>query len=164
MTSGNPQDQGEAQARRLENVSQELTRILRQPQVSQRLRITPGEAEWSAMHVMGHLNEMVPYWLAQCRVLIAADEPPAFGRALDQPERLAGPQRGASGDPDELLRQWQETVKAAAAAIRQMSEHERGKKGTHLRRGEMTVGDIVDFFIVAHTEEHLAQIKDALGE
>lgn len=162
MTNNEPQAQGEVQARRLEKVSQELTRTLRQPEVSQRLRTAPGEADWSAMQVMGHLVEMLPYWMGQCRVLIASEKPPAFGRALDQPERLAGPLHGASADPDELLRQWNEAVEQAAPAIRRMSAQEWSKKGTHTRRGEMTVGDIIEFFIVAHAEEHLAQVKQAL--
>jgi uncharacterized damage-inducible protein DinB len=154
----------EPQARRLESVSEQLAALLRQPEVAQRLRAAPGESEWSAMQTVGHMVEMIPYWLSHCRTLIAATgEPPRFGRTLDAPERLAGVERGAMGTPDDLLRQLNDEVQAAAKAIRQMSAAERGKKGLHLRRGEMSVADVVEVFVVAHAEEHLAQVQAALG-
>lgn len=162
MTNNNPEELGKAQAARLENVDRELTRLLRQPEVLERLRTAPGEAEWSAMQVLGHMVEMVPYWLGQARTLINAAEPPTFGRTLDQPERLAGPARGANADPDELLSQWHEQVGAAVPAIREMPAADRSKKGIHTRRGEITVGDMIESFIVAHAEEHLAQMRDTL--
>ena len=162
MTASNADDLGEAQARQLENVSEQLTLLLNQPDVARRLRTAAGEAEWSAMQIFGHLVEMVPYWLGQCRVLLTAAEPPTFGRGLDAPDRLAGPERGASGDLEGLLGQWHANVKTATHTIRQMSAAERSTKGQHVRRGEMTVSDIIDFFIVAHAEEHLAQMKAVL--
>lgn len=163
MTAGAMENPGEAQARRLESVSEQLTTLLRQPEVVRRLRATLGENEWSTMQVLGHLVEMIPYWLSSCRALIASTAgSPAFGRTLESPERLAGPERGAAGDADELLRRLNEEVQAAVRAIRQMSSVERGKKGVHVRRGEMTVAEVVDFFVIVHAEEHLAQVKATL--
>ncbi len=163
MASDSEQHSAEAQARRLESVSEGLTALLNQPEVARRLRAAPGENEWSAMQVVGHMVEMLPYWLNQCQGLIAAAEPPQFGRTLDAPERLAGVERGATGAPDELLRLLTDEVQTTARAIRQMSAAERGKKGLHLRRGEMAVADVVEVFIVAHAEEHLVQVRAALS-
>ena len=163
MTTGTTENSGEAQARRLESVSEQLTTLLHRPEAARRLRATPGENEWSAMQVLGHLVEMIPYWLSSCRALIASTAgAPPFGRTLESPERLAGPERGAAGEADELLRRLNEEVQAAARAIRQMSAVERGKKGIHVRRGEMTVADVVEIFIVTHAEEHLAQVRATL--
>jgi uncharacterized damage-inducible protein DinB len=163
VTAGIEGNPGEAHARRLEAVYEQLAALLHQPEVAQRLRATPGEDEWSAMQTVGHFVEMIPYWLNHCRTLIAATgEPPRFGRTLDSPERLAGVERGAAGQPDELLRQLNDEVRAAAQAIRRMSAAERGKKGIHLRRGEMTVAEVIEVFIAAHAEEHLAQVRAAL--
>jgi hypothetical protein len=39
----------EAQARRLESVYEQMSTLLHQPDVVQRLRTAPGEHEWSAM-------------------------------------------------------------------------------------------------------------------
>jgi hypothetical protein len=159
MTTTPEANLGEAQARRLEQVYDQIAALLHQPEVARRLRATLGENEWSAMQVLGHMVEMIPYWLSHCRDLIAAPaEPPNFGRTLDAPERLAGVELGAVGNPDELLRLLHDEVQAAAQAIRHMAPAERGKKGIHLSRGEMTVADI----IVAHAEDHLAQVQAVL--
>jgi hypothetical protein len=122
-----------------------------------------GDKEWSVTQVLGHMVEMIPYWLGHCRVLIAATaEPPVFGRGPDAPERLAGIEHGLIGDPKELLGQLNDEVKAATRAIREMSAAERSKKGIHIKLGEMTVADSVERFIVSHAEEHLDQIRAAL--
>jgi uncharacterized damage-inducible protein DinB len=154
----------ETQAARLEAACQHIGEVLHQPAVAERLRSAPGESEWSAMQTLGHTVEMIPYWLSHCSTLAAAETPPNFGRTLDDPERLAGPERGQTTDPDVMLGYLNEEVTAAAAAIRQLSQEQLHKHGTHVRRGIMTVADVVNDFIVSHTEEHLAQVKAALGE
>src|SRR5574337_1608556 len=163
MTDSTDAALGESQARRLESVSDQLTALMHRPDVTQRLRNAAGENEWSAMQIIGHMVEAIPFWLSHCCAMIAATtEPPHFGRSLDAPERLAGVERGAAGEPDELLRLLEGEVQTAARAIRQMSAVERGKKGVQARRGEMTVADVVELFIVAHAEDHLAQVRAAL--
>ena len=163
MTMTTPDNSGEAQARRLESVDLQLATLIRQPQVAERLRAAPGENEWSAMQTMGHMVEMIPYWLNHCRRLIAATgEPPAFGRTLNAVERLEGVELGAQGHPDELLRMLHEQVQTAARAIREMTAAERAKKGVHARDGEMTVAEVIERFIVSHAEDHLNQVRATL--
>lgn len=155
----------EAQARRLEQVYEHLLAELDQPEVRQRLRNAPGETGWSVMQILGHMAEMIPYWLNHCRTLITAagaDRPPQFGRSLDAPERLEGVERGQKAGLDELLHLLKQEIAIAAATIRSLSPAERGRKGRHIRRGEMTVADILESFIVAHAEEHLAQVRQTL--
>jgi uncharacterized damage-inducible protein DinB len=163
MTATTEEHPGKAQARRLERTYEQLTQVLRQPATAQRLRASPGENEWSVMQTLGHMVEMIPYWLGHCQTLMtASDEPPRFGRTLDSPERLAGIERGAVGDVDELLRALSAEVQTAADAIRRMSAAERDRTGIHPRHGAMTVAEVVETYIVAHAEEHLAQIEAAL--
>ena len=115
------------------------------------------------MQTLGHMTEMIPYWLNHCWTLIAATgTPPAFGRTPGSPERLAGVAHGTSADPDALLRQLHEAVRTAASVIRQLSTTERGKRGISTERGEMTVAQVIESFIVDHAEEHLAQVQGAL--
>jgi hypothetical protein len=153
---------GEPQARRLESVCEQLTTLLVYSDSIRRLRAT-GDKKWSVMQILGHMVEMIPYWLGHCRVLIAATaEPPVFGRGPNAPERMAGIERGSNGDPKELLGLLNDEVEAAARAIREMSAAERSKKGLHIKLGELTVADSVERFIVAHAEEHLEQIRAAL--
>ena len=56
-----------------------------------------------------------------------------------------------------------EEIQAGMSAIRGMSAAERGKTGIHVRRGEMSVADVVEVFIVDHAEEHVEQLLAALG-
>lgn len=163
MATSTEKSPGEAQAQRLKIVYEQLVTLLRRPDLAGHLRTEAGENEWSAMHVVGHLVEMIPYWLHHCRVIIAATgAPPMFGRTLDAPERLAGVERGASGELSELLGALGEEVEAAVRAIGSMSTLERARKGMHVRQGEMTVADILERFIVAHAEDHLQQAQAAL--
>ena len=154
---------GEPQARRLESVYEQLATLMVRSNAIRRLRIA-GDNEWSVMQVLGHMVEMIPYWLGHCRVLITTTgEPPVFGRGIDARERLAGIERGSNGDPKELLGLLNDEVKAAASAIRDMSNEERSKKGIHIKLGELTVADCVERFIVAHSEDHLEQIRATLS-
>jgi uncharacterized damage-inducible protein DinB len=152
----------EAQAQRLERVHEQLAALLNQPDVAERLRTVPGESEWSALEVLGHIIEMIPYWLDHCHRLMAAAEPLRFGRTLDSPERLAGVERATTRDPGALLRSLNDEVEVATTAIRHLSAGEQSKTGIHLRQGEMMVAEVIERFIVAHAEDHLAQIRAAL--
>lgn len=163
MTADTTTNSSETQARRLEVVYDQLSALLGQPDVAQRLRTAPGEQEWSALQVVGHMAEMIPYWLDHCHRLIAASlEPPQFGRTLDAPERLAGVEAGATSDAQELLSRLKQVMEAAARDIRHMTEADLSKTGIHVRQGTMTVADVVEQLIVGHAEAHLAQVQDAL--
>ena len=154
---------GESQARRLERVYEQVASLLGQAEATARLRTPPGQSEWSAMQTLGHVTEMIPYWLNHCRVLVAATgAPPEFGRTPGSPERLAGVAHGAATQPDALLDQLRHEVRVAASTIRGLSSAERSKRGRSGERGEMTVSDVVESFIVRHAEEHLGQVQAAL--
>lgn len=159
-----PPASGESQARRLEAAVEQIAVLVRQPENAKRLRAIPGENEWTVLQTLGHCAELIPYWLSQCRMLIQAGggEPGRFGRTPDDPGRLAGVERGAAGSPDELLGQVEAEARKGAAAIRAFTAEERAAKGINRRGEEMSVGDIVERFIVAHAEEHLKQIREAL--
>jgi uncharacterized damage-inducible protein DinB len=164
MTTEMAVSPGDTQAQRLESVMHQLDALLSQPAVGLRLRQAPGENEWNVLQTLGHLLEMIPYWLDHARRLIEAPgEPPPFGRALDSPERLEGVERGAMTDPGDLVRQLREQVRAAAETIRGLSPGERAKAGIHARRGLMKVDDLIETFVVAHAEDHMAQVRAALG-
>lgn len=155
----------QSQAQRLERVAAQLDALLSQPQAVQHIRNHPGDGEWSVMQVLGHLAEMIPYWLDHCHRLVAASgEPPAFGRNVDAPERLAGVERGVTGDLADLLSQVDGAIQVAAQAIRNMSPADRLRQGIHFRYGTITVAQVIEQFVVAHAEEHLAQIQAALPE
>ncbi len=107
--------------------------------------------------------EIVPYWLDHCyKITAAAGEPYHFGRSLEAPERLAAVQRPETEKPEELLLLLNDEVGPAAKANRQMTPAGRGRIGIYQGRGEMTVAEIIEVFIVTHAENHLAQMRTAL--
>ncbi len=153
----------EGQALRLENVNHQIASLLRRPQVIQRLRAA-GPDEWSAVQVLGHMIELIGYWMRDARLLAAATgTPPHFGRTLDAPERLEAVQHGATSDPEELWRELDGVIRIAATDIRGMTPAQRAQKGLHSRVGEISVADAIETLIVAHVENHLRQIKQVLG-
>ena len=153
----------EDEARRLEVVSAVIGELLRRPDVAQRLRAA-GSEEWSALQIVGHMTELIPYWMHDAQTLAAnAGAPPHFGRNLDAPERLEAVARAATSDPDELLRRRAADVQNAAVDIRAMSPEERAETGIHNRRGEMTVAEVIEQLVVHHAEDHVGQVRQVLG-
>lgn len=151
------------QARRLEAVYEQLSALLQRPDVAARLRTAPGEQEWSALEIVGHTVEMIPYWLDKCQLLIAASgEPPQFGRTPDAPERLAGVALGSTRNASELVSELKQVVVMATEQIAGMSEAERSKTGVHSTRGALTVAELIESMVVGHAEAHLAQVQAAL--
>ena len=136
---------GEEQARRLEAAVAQMAALVQQPANAQRLRAAPGADEWTVLQTLGHCAEMIPYWLGQCRILIDAsgNEPLRFGRAPDDPGRLAGPEHGAAANPDALLAQVQAEARQGAATIRALTSAERARAGMHPRFGRMRVEDMI---------------------
>lgn len=151
-----------AQAHRLEALYTALEAELTQPGLMDKLRHPASANEWSAMQTLGHMVEMIPYWMHDCQTIIAAANPPQFGRGIDAPERLEGVEQAANKTPDELLNQLNAEVNAASAAILAMTSTDRAKQGIHIRKGATTVAEIIETFVVAHAEDHLEQIRKAL--
>jgi hypothetical protein len=108
------------------------------------------------------MAEMIPYWLGHCRALIAADAPPRFGRTPEAPERLAAVAPETLKQPEELVRVLGTEIQAAARTLRQLTPSERRKTGIHVKRGRMSVDEILEQLVVAHAEDHLEQVRRAL--
>ena len=162
MTADSNTQSSAAQARRLEQVYDQLSAVLQRSDVVERLRTAPGEQEWSALQIIGHMTEMIPYWLDACRRMIDAAEPPQFGRTLEAPERLAGVALGSTSAANELLSRLKQVIATAAGEIDAMEESERNKTGIHVTQGSLTVADVVERLIVAHAEAHVHQVHAAL--
>lgn len=155
---------GAQYAQRLEHVGQQVAALLERAEVAQRAGDTPSADAWSALQTIGHMVEMIPYWLKHCAdITAAAGAPHRFGRGLDDPERLAGVERAATGDPAELIRQLSYEIQSAAAALRAMPASAYARVGQHITRGDMTVEQIAEQLLVGHAEAHLAQVRAALG-
>lgn len=155
---------GAQYAQRLEQVGRQVTALLERSESAQRAGDTPSAGEWSALQTIGHMVEMIPYWLKHCAdIIAAAGAPHRFGRGPDDPERLAGVERAATGDPAALMHQLRQEIQSAAATLRAMPADEYAQVGQHILRGDMTVEQIVEQLLVGHAEAHLEQVRAALG-
>jgi len=124
----------------------------------------PGASErWEAGQVWAHLAEFPGYWHDQVRKVAAVQasgsaEPLPFGRTKTDPGRLAGIERERRTDPAELLRRVNAEIGDVSATLTGLPDEAWDARGVHPARGEMTVSEIVDRFILGHLEEHADQL------
>jgi hypothetical protein len=98
---------------------------------------------WDRGQVLAHVAEMLPYWAQQAE-LVAAGRQTEFGRVKSDPDRIAAIERDRREDPARLLARVDDRALAAT--------------GRHQTLGDMTVGELVDRFLVDHLEEHADQL------
>jgi hypothetical protein len=120
---------------------------------------------WEAGQVFAHLAEFPAFWTGQVRALLAArvagePEPIPFGRTKSDPGRVAAIERRRREDPLALLRDVVAGVAAATALCRSLTVDDWRTCGLHPTVGAVTVADIVGRFLVAHLEEHAAQLDE----
>jgi hypothetical protein len=126
---------------------------------------TEPEARWGPPEVLAHTAEMLPFWLGEIeRILDAPEDHVPFGRVADDPLRLATIERDRSLPVAELFDRIARAVERYEGRLPRMTPAELGRTGLHPRRGEMSITAILDAFVVGHLEEHVTQLRTALGE
>lgn len=122
------------------------------------------ESDWGPKEVLAHVGEMGPYWLSQVEVvLVGSSEPVPFGRVATDPERIDRIGRDRSLPAGELFDRIDAGLAAVGARLAGLEPAERARRGIHSRLGEMTVGGIVERFVVGHLEEHVRQLEEILA-
>jgi uncharacterized damage-inducible protein DinB len=153
---------GEERARRLETAVEGLRRRV-ECLGAEVLYREPAEGEWSAMAALAHVAEILPYWSRQAREVAARDrDNQPFGRTHEDPDRIAAVEQHAHDRLDEVLPRLAAGLEEAAATLRAIPPEGWARTARHARRGEMTVEQAVDGFLVAHVEEHVQQIEATL--
>jgi threonine dehydratase len=84
--------------------------------------------------------------------------PLPFGRTKTDPGRIAAIEQERRTDPGELLRRVTGQLAEVSATLANLPDEAWGALGVHPTRGEMTVAEIVDRFILGHLEEHADQL------
>jgi hypothetical protein len=105
---------------------------------------------------------MLPYWAQQAE-LVAAGRQVEFGRVKSDPDRVAAIERDRREDPDRLLARVDEGVAVVLALLERLDDRALAATAHHQTLGDMTVGELVDRFLVAHLEEHADQLDPAEG-
>ena len=121
------------------------------------------EERWEAGQVWAHVAEFPGYWLAQAERVIAlpTNEPVPFGRVKTDRGRIEAIERDRHTDPAALLERVRASLAGVSEAARAWPAEAWTRRGQHPTRGEMTVDQIIERFIVGHLEEHADQL-DAL--
>jgi uncharacterized damage-inducible protein DinB len=151
---------GEQQIARVERTVQQLLEdIERLPREVLYREPTPGE--WPVMSILAHLAELLPYWANEAANL-ARTRSGRFGRSLDDPRRVGAIEQHGHDSLEAILPSIRQALQECIAALKSIPEQGWGVKGSHPARGEMSVEQIVNAFVVNHAEEHAAQIQATL--
>lgn len=118
------------------------------------------DERWEAGQVWAHLAEFPAYWLAQAqRVISMPTNPPVpFGRVKTDVGRIEAIERDRHTDPAALLERVRQSLAEVSGAARSWDADTWRLRGAHPTRGEMTVEQLVERFIVEHLEEHSDQL------
>jgi hypothetical protein len=112
---------------------------------------------WDRGQVLAHVAEMLPYWAQQAE-LVTAGRQTEFGRVKSDPDRIAAIERDRREDPARLLARVDEGVAVVLALLDRLDDQALAATASHPTLGDMTVGELVDRFLVAHLEEHADQL------
>lgn len=126
---------------------------------------TEPEASWGPPETLAHAAEMLPFWLGEIERLVdGAGDPVPFGRVATDQIRLLVLERDRSLPPRELFARVAADADRVARRLETLTARDTLQRGVHPRRGEMTVAELADRFIVGHLEEHAEQLATAVQE
>ena len=117
---------------------------------------------WDAGQAWAHVAEFVPYWQTSWNAWSPGLDavPIPCVRADHRGSRSSGSHRGrpppAAGRADGAPRQRDGPARTYLVGL---SGSDWSARGVHARRGEMTVAQIVERFVVGHLEEHAEQLE-----
>lgn len=134
----------------------------------------PGpESEWGPPEVLAHAAEMIPYWLGEIELIVAAGvdaadaaagtEPPGFGRLEGDALRVQIIGRDRTFPARELLGRIDVEARRAAIRFKGLSDAEAGCLGRHVTRGDLSIEDIAERLLVGHLEGHVTQLRDLVA-
>lgn len=130
---------------------------------SRRTEADPATGErWESGQVLSHSAEMIPYWVAEIEQLVAAGGDVAFGRVKSDPSRIERIAAARFAAPDVLLDAVDRAVDAVEQLLGGLSDEQLQLVGHHSTLGSMTVGQIVEEFLVGHLEQHADQLETLL--
>jgi hypothetical protein len=125
---------------------------------------TEPEASWGPPETLAHVAEMLPFWLGEIERLVdGRGEPVPFGRVATDQIRLLVLERDRSLPPRELFARIAADTDRVARRLKALTPRHTTRRGIHPRRGEMTVEELAEHFLVNHLEEHADQLAAVVG-
>jgi hypothetical protein len=116
---------------------------------------------WTGEQVLAHIDELLVYWSDEARRVLQGPDGVEFGRGKSHAGRLRAVELGRSRDRDSLLAGLSENLSATGAWFGELADEDLAVAGVHFRHGRMTVGEILETYVVAHVEEHVEQLRGA---
>ena len=155
---------GERAAREIDRLTRELLASLAPAEVDERYA-APAADSWSAIEVLAHVVEFIPYWADQAAAVAARtdDGERPFGRTHDDPVRIAAVREHARDRYETLASRLGEVAERSASTLRAIHPAGWSRTAVHARRGSMSVEQIVRQFLLDHLAEHTAQAAAAVG-
>jgi hypothetical protein len=158
------------EVRRLENAASEML-ALRDPVEAgapwplAELYGPEPEASWGPPELLAHVEEYLRYWLGEIERVLAGDSADAvpFGRVATDEIRIGVIGRDRSLPLRELFARIQSDAARVAKRLGELDEDDANRRGLHPARGEMTVREMLEPFLVGHTEGHVTQLREILG-
>jgi hypothetical protein len=120
---------------------------------------------WDRGNVLGHVAEMLPYWTAQVRAVLAGDV--EMGRdSVGSAQRRMGIDSGREAGEDGLLTRVDEGMAGLEALLADMSDTDldrpvRYRAGDSQREADLRFA--VDGLLIGHAEDHLGQLRSLDG-
>jgi hypothetical protein len=123
------------------------------------------EASWGPPELLAHVEEYQRYWMGEIERVLEGDgsAPVPFGRVATDTLRLGVIGRDRSLPLRELFGRIDADAARVAKRLRELSESDASRVGLHAARGEMTVREMLEPFLVGHTEGHLTQLREILA-
>lgn len=122
------------------------------------------ESGWGPMEVLAHVTEMLPFWLGEIeRILGGAPEPVPFGRTVADRLRTLTIERDRALPPRELFDRIDAATERYARRLPELAGADLARRGLHPTLGELTVGTILERFVIGHAEGHVGQLEATLG-
>ena len=131
----------------------------------------PGpESAWGPREVLAHVSEMLPFWLGEIELVLAESgragteaEPPGFGRTEADPLRVEVIGRDRTFPARELIDRIDVEGARVARRLRALDDAQAATVGRHVTRGDLSVSDIAERFLVTHVEGHVTQLREILA-
>jgi DinB superfamily len=123
------------------------------------------EASWGPPELLAHVEEYQRYWMGEIERVLEGDgsAPVPFGRVATDPLRLGVIGRDRSLPLRELFGRIEADAARVAKRLGELSEADAGRMGLHPARGEMSVREMLEPFLIGHTEGHLTQLREILA-
>ncbi|HEY8239764.1 MAG TPA: DinB family protein [Candidatus Limnocylindrales bacterium] len=123
------------------------------------------EASWGPPELLAHVEEYLRYWMGEIERVLAADPgtPAPFGRVATDTIRLGVIGRDRTLPFRELFGRIEADAARVAKRLRELSDDDASRRGVHPARGEMAVRELLEPFLVEHSEGHVKQLREILA-